>query len=194
MNVLRFFWVSAALLVSGPMLMAAVSASELKHLGDRTNVEQAAAVVESIDFENRLLTLRSMSTDKTIDMEVGDEVRNLAQVKVGDKVVVEYLEAIAFDLKKGGGLDPKTSIGVAAGRAEPGEKPAGAIGDSIQIIAEVLAIDPDEPSATLEGPDGDVVDVLVRDPQVLVGVDVGDQVVITYYRALAVGVEPSPIQ
>lgn len=189
----RRFFCHLSLLLIGFVPTASL-ASDLKHLGDRSNVERAAAVVEAINIENRMVTLRSLARDATIVMEVDDEVRNLSQVKVGDRVVVEYIEAVAFDLKKGGGLDPSTSIALAAGRAELGEKPAGAVGNSIQIIATVLAIDPDEPSATLKGPDGNVVEVVVKHPEKLTDVDVGDQVVITYTRAVAVGVEPSPIQ
>ena len=68
------------------------------------------------------------------------------------------------------------------------------MGKTIELIATILAIDPDEPSVTLKGPKGNVVEVLVRDPEKLEGVDVGDQVVIMYTRAVAIAIKPSPIQ
>jgi hypothetical protein len=171
-----------------------LAADELKTVVERENLARIAAVVEAINVQNRIVTLRSLTQDSTVVMEVGDEVRNLAQVKVGDRVVVEFAEALAVDLKKGGGLEPTGAVAMGGARAKSGEKPAGAAGKVIEVIATILAIDPDEPSVTLKGPKGNVVEVLVRDPRKLEGVDVGDQVVITYTRAVAIAIRPSPIQ
>jgi hypothetical protein len=179
----------AALLPSQPL-----AADDLKPVVERENMARVAAVVEAINVQNRIVTLRSLTHDSTVVMEVGDEVRNLAQVKVGDRVVVEFLEALAVDLKKGGGLEPTGAMAMGEARAKPGEKPAGAMGEAIEVVATILAIDPDEPSVILKGPKGNIVEVLVRDPQKLESVDVGDQVVITYTRAVAIAIKPSPIQ
>ena len=67
-------------------------------------------------------------------------------------------------------------------------------GESLVQAERIVAIDADEPSVILKGPQGNLVEVLVRHPEKLEGVDIGDQVVITYKRALAVAVTPSPIQ
>lgn len=170
------------------------AADDLKRVIERQNVEKAAAVVEAINVQNRIVTLRSLTRDASVVMEVGDEVRNLDQVKVGDRVVVEFLEAMAIDLKKGGGMTPSAGAGGAAARAEPGERPAAMAGSVLEVVATIIAIDADEPSVTLRGPEGNLIEVLVQHPEKLAQVDVGDQVVITYKRAVAVAVSPSPIQ
>ena len=180
-----------ALTLSSGQLFAA---EDLKRVAERKNVEKVAAVVEAINVQNRIVTLRSLTRDASVVMEVGDEVRNLDQVKVGDRVVVEFLEAMAIDLKKGGGMTPSASAGGAAARAKRGEMPAAVVGGALQVVATILAIDADEPSVTLRGPEGNVIEVLVRHPEKLAQVDVGDQVVITYKRAVAVAVTPSPIK
>jgi len=169
-------------------------AEELKRVVERGSVERVEAVVEALNVDNRIVTLRSLTEDETVVMEAGDEVRNLAQVKVGDRVVVQFYQAVAVDLKKGGGLDETAGKSVVAARAKPGEKPAGSVGEATEVVATILAIDRDTPSVTLKGPEGNTVEVIVRDPTKLDGVDVGDQVVITYTRAMAISVEPSPIQ
>jgi hypothetical protein len=170
------------------------AADDLKRVVERENVEKIAAVVEAINVQNRIVTLRSLTRDASVVMEVGDQVRNLDQVKVGDGVVVEFLEAIAVDLKKGGGMTPSAGIGGAAARAKPGEKPAAVLGGALEVVATIVAIDADEPSVTLKGPEGKVIEVLVQHPEKLADVDVGDQVVITYKRAVAVAVTPSPVK
>ena len=170
------------------------AADDLKRVVERKNVEKVAAVVEAINVQNRIVTLRSLTRDASVVMEVGDEVRNLDQVKVGDRVVVEFLEAIAVDLKKGGGMTPSSGAGGAAARAKLGEKPAAMLGGVLEVVATIIAIDADEPSVTLRGPEGKVIEVLVQHPEKLAEVDVGDQVIITYKRAVAVAVTPSPIK
>lgn len=170
------------------------ASDKLKRVMERKNVEKVAAVVEAINLENRIVTLRSLTRDASVVMEVGDQVRNLDQVKVGDRVVVEFLEAIAVDLKKGGGMTPSAGVGGAAARAKLGEKPAAALGGAVEVVATIIGIDADEPSVTLKGPEGEVVEVLVQHPEKLAEVDVGDQVVITYKRAMAVAVTPSTIK
>ena len=167
---------------------------DLKRVVERKNVEKVAAVVEAINVQNRIVTLRSLARDASVVMEVGDQVRNLDQVKVGDRVVVEFLEAMAVDLKKGGGMTPSAGVGGAAARAKPGEKPAAVLGGAIEVVATIIGIDADEPSVTLKGPEGKVVEVLVQHPEKLAEVDVGDQVIITYKRAVAVAVTPSPVK
>ena len=177
-------------LSSGPLF----AADDLKRVVERKNVEKVAAVVEAINAQTRIVTLRSLTRNASVVMEVGDEVRNLDQVKVGDRVVVEFLEALAVDLKKGGGMTPSADVAVGAARAKLGEKPAGMLGGELQVVATILAIDADEPSVTLRGPEGKVIEVLVQHPEKLAEVDVGDQVVITYKRAVAVAITPSPIK
>jgi len=165
----------------------------LPRVVDEQNSEKAIAVVESVNVENRVVTLRALGRDQVTVMQVGDEVRNLAQVKVGDRVIVEYHEALAIDLVKGGGLQATTNSAAAAARAAEGEKPGMGAGEVIELVATIVGIDPDEPSVRLMGPKGNVVEVLVRDPAKLAQVDVGDQIIITMTRALVISMTPAPV-
>ena len=68
-------------------------------------VVTVAARVEAVDLKNRIVTLRG-SDGKVVDVEVGDEVRNLPQVHKGDEVVATYYESIAISVKKPGDATP----------------------------------------------------------------------------------------
>src|SRR5262245_64055049 len=57
------------------------------------NVKTLSATVEAIDVEHRLLSLRGES-GRTATIEIPPEVRNLDQVKVGDKLSVKYHESL----------------------------------------------------------------------------------------------------
>jgi hypothetical protein len=53
----------------------------------------------------------------------------------------------------------------------------------------VQSIDKNKQTAVLKGPEGNTVKIKVKDPQNLVNVNVGDEVVVTYTRAVAISVE-----
>jgi hypothetical protein len=148
------------------------------------------ATVQKIDLAKRLVTLKGEDA-KVFTIHAGDEVKNLPQVKVGDKVSTTYYESIAYEVHKPGAAEVGVKGASGLATAEPGEKPGGVLADVVQVTATVVSIDKTTPSVTLKRPDGEVVAVRVRDPQKLEGVAVGDLVEITYTQALAIIVEPA---
>ena len=155
----------------------------------RGRLASITAQVEAIDLEHRMVTLRG-PRGNAVTLEVGDPVRNLAQVKVGDTVVVHYYESIALQLKEGK-AEPGVMATEAAGRAKAGEKPAAAGGARIEADVTVEAIDAKNMIVTVKGPEGNVFDVKARDPKRVAALKVGDVIHVTYTRALAVSVEPA---
>jgi Cu/Ag efflux protein CusF len=153
----------------------------------REKVVTGTATVEAVDLEKRMVTLKR-ADGSLFDLTVGEEVRNLPQVKVGDQVVVKYHESIAIQVTKPGAAEG-SEVKETVARAKPGEKPAGAVAKQVTVTATVEKIDRKKMIATLKGPEGKVVDVKVRNPKNLENVKVGDQVVITYTEAVAVSVE-----
>jgi hypothetical protein len=130
---------------------------------------------------------------EVFDVEVGEEVRNLPQVKKGDDVVVTYYESLALTLRKPGEAKPGVAVAEAAGRAEPGEKPGAVRGRQTTIVATVVGLDKKKGTVTLKGPKGKVVTVEARDPKRLEPVKVGDLIEAVYTEAVAISVEkPEP--
>jgi hypothetical protein len=153
----------------------------------RENVVKVTATVEAVDLTNRVVSLKGPKGN-VFDLKVGDKVKNLPQVKVGDKVVARYYESIAVRLMKPG--EPAGAAATqAAGAAKPGERPAGVVANQVTVTATIEDISPKKTFVTLKGPGGKTVDVKVRDPKNLENVKVGDQVEITYTEALAISVE-----
>ena len=74
--------------------------------------------------------------------------------------------------------------------AKPGEKPAGAVGRQVKIVADVVALDPAKQVVTLKGPNR-TVDLRIGDPEQFKRIAKGDQVEATYTQALAMAVEPA---
>ena len=158
--------------------------------GTVANVAKITASVEAIDAAKRAITLKGPE-GKVVTITAGPEVKNFDQIKVGDFLVVRYIEALTLELKKGGtALRQRTDrdMGVAA---KPGERPAGAVGTETTVIADVIAVDPKKQVVTLRGPER-TVDLKLRDPKQFNLVKVGDQVEATFTEAAAISVEPAP--
>ena len=158
--------------------------------GTVTNVAKVTASVEKIDAAGRAVTLKGPD-GKVVTVTAGPEVKNFDQIKVGDFVVVRYIEALTLELKKGGtALRSKTERETGAA-AKPGERPAGVVGKQTTVTADVIATDPKKQVVTLRGPER-TVDLKLRDPAQFKLVKVGDQVEATFTEAAAISVEPAP--
>ena len=149
---------------------------------------EETATVEAIDQTTRMVTLKGPKGN-SVTFKASEEVRNLAQVNVGDVVKFSYYESLAVRVLKEGEAFPAEGESAVMSRANPGEKPAGVLGTEMNVNATITAIDKAAKTATLKGEDGKSVTVTPRDPKNLEKVKVGDRLVITYTEAVAVSVE-----
>lgn len=145
------------------------------------------ATVEAIDQEKRKVTLKGPDGN-SVQIDVDEQVKNLPQVEVGDRVVVEYIEAVSIQVFAQGEVEPGTTAVAAAESAKPGEKPAGVAMEAISIVATIEAIDKKEQAVTLKTAEGESKTVRARNPDNLDKVEVGDKVMITYTEAIGVRV------
>jgi hypothetical protein len=116
------------------------------------DVTKVTATVESIDYANRLVTLKGPEGN-LVTFKAGEAVRNLDQVKVGDKVTAEYMESVAVFVRKS--TDPP-SAGEAdmVGVAPKGAKPGVLMVRTAEVTAKVEAVDLKARMITLKGPEG----------------------------------------
>jgi len=150
---------------------------------------EITATVVAVDKATRTVTLKGPK--RTVDVVAGDQVRNFDQIRVGDRVVVKYVESLSLELKKTKApLDAKAEV--AGARAAPGARPAGAVGREVTVLADVVAVDPKKSIISLKGPRGNVVDLNVQNPDHFKVVKVGDQVEAVYTEALAMAITPAP--
>lgn len=175
--------------------VAQTPATEKKPISGSVALAEAkvTATVENVDVAKRLLTIKGQS-GAVETFEVDPAVKNLAQVKKGDVIVIAYYESLAYEVNKAGAAGPGVAASGGVVTAKPGEKPA--IGAKRQVTATVTItkIDQAVPSVTMKGPAGNERTIKVMDPKKLEGVKVGDTVELTYTEALAVSVEKAPVK
>lgn len=153
-------------------------------------VVSAVGEITAVDVANRIVSIKGPKGNIS-DMVVDPRVRNLDQVKVGDRVRLTYRVGVALALLKGGdGIREKVES-EAATRSAPGAKPGGTLVKTTTVVANVEAVNQKKKIVTLKGPEGKVVDVQVKDPQVLKEVKVGDQVGARITESVAVRVTPA---
>jgi len=149
-----------------------------------------SAAVTAINTAKRVITLKTQD-GKSQDIELGPEVRNFAQIKVGDRVKVKAHESLTLELLKGGAGDPTRMDSSDEAKAKTGAKPGAGAADRVVVIADVVAVDRATSTVKVKGPNRTMT-LEVRDPAQLKLIEVGDRIKGTYEIAVAISVEAEP--
>lgn len=154
-----------------------------------STVGKIEAVVSDIDQDARLVRLVGSSGSATT-LLVGPEVRNFANVRVGDYLTVRYRETVELELLKEK-LNVRMRLESAEGaRATPGGKPGGWVRHKLVLMADVASVDMASGQITLKGPERTTT-YEVEDKPLLGLVKPGDQVKATISESTALSMEPA---
>jgi len=192
---MRKLVVGAALAVASAFALpalaqtGAVTAATAPGKGVIAETVKVQATISAIDKATRGVTLKTAKGDE-LTVTASQEVKNFDQMKVGDTVTVEFLRALALELKKGGGLIVQRTEQAAGAAAKPGARPAGAVGRQVTVVADVVDLDPAKQVVTLKGPQR-TVDLQIADPEQFKRIAKGDQVEATFTEAVAIAVTPA---
>jgi hypothetical protein len=192
---MRNFVVSAAIAVASTLALpaiaqtGAVATATAPGKGAIAETIKVQATITAIDKATREVRLKGAKGDE-LTVTAGPEVKNFDQMKVGDAVTVEYLRALALELKKGGGLIVQRTEQAGGAAAKPGEKPAGVVGRQVKVVADVIDLDPAKQTVKLKGPQR-TVELHIADPEQFKRVAKGDQVEATFTEAVAIAVTPA---
>ncbi len=182
-------------IVPGGLLLAlAVSCSgpnvEVYERPDGTVIvesEETVATVTAVDARAGTVTLKRSWHDQAKTFKVNRNAVDLTQIRIGDEVHVELIEEFAVSLAPGG-TPPEVDVAAVVALAAPGEKPAMIAAQSVQVTAEIIAIDGHSRHVTIEFPDGKHQTVKVRKSIDLSKVALGDSVRIRITEAVAIKV------
>jgi hypothetical protein len=149
-----------------------------KLVGEDSELQQLAATVEGVNTKTHTLKLKT-ADNRTVELKVDPQTGTLKKVKAGDKLVLDYYEAVDFEVRKPtadelavSGLD----VDVAA-VADKTEKPAAVLATSRVDVLTIESIDKQKELLTLRSGEG-YVTVKAKYPQNLKVLKVGDTVVV----------------
>jgi plasmid maintenance system killer protein len=140
--------------------------------------------VTKIDPATRTVTLKNKDGETSI--VAGPEVKNFAEIKVGDHFDVVYELAVAIELVKV--KNPGTTseqVSASTTTAPQGDKPGMITTNTVTATASVEAIDTAKNIVSLKGPQGNIFKVKVQNPDLMKDIAVNDQVKVVYTEAIA---------
>ena len=118
-----------------------------------------------------------------------DNPYNLNAAKVGEPVVTRFYEVVTIRKKKPNETAPSFSLKGGIATARPGGVPGAVAEAKASVVVSVTAIDETNGTVTVKAPDGTVETVKARNPKNLKQLKVGDELVVTLERAMAISVE-----
>jgi hypothetical protein len=176
-------------LLAGPTLViaqapAAPNAMVVDALVTDNLFQLYEGTVTKIDKKTRTIFFKNSEGESKF--VAGPEIKNFDQIKTGDRLSVTYEIAVAIELikTKSDGIRSKVETSTEI-TSKPGEKPTRTISNTTTIIADIIKVDRAKKLVSVKGPSGKVTVVTVKNPLLLADVNVGEQVRVIYFDAMA---------
>ena len=143
--------------------------------------------VVKVDKKTRTITFKNKEGESKF--VAGPEIKNFNQIKKGDHLNVTYQLAVAIELikTKSDGVRSKVETNTVTS-AKANEKPAETIANKTTIIADIVEVNREKKLVSVKGPSGKITTVTVKNPALLADVNVGEQVKVIYYDAMAASI------
>jgi len=145
--------------------------------------------VVAVDPKTRIIMLREEGQEPQA-FTVDKEVRNLDQVKPGDRVKVDSYQSTSLKVLPPGELGDEDIVGTE--RSQPGEKPGGVAVRQRTITVKVSSIFPESKEFLTRNAKGQLRTWKVKDAKDLEKIKSGDRIQLTSVSTLAVSVTPAP--
>ena len=193
----QFIKASLGFIAATTLSAAAIAQSNANPASSKPMVIDAAVVdnsyslyqgdVVKVDKKTRTITFKNK--DGESKLVAGPEITNFNQIKKGDHLNVTYQLAVAIELikTKSDGVRSKVETNTVT-TSKANEKPAETIANKTTIIADIVEVNREKKLVSVKGPSGKVTTVTVKNPALLADVNVGEQVKVIYYDAMAASI------
>ena len=152
---------------------------------------QVSLSVVAVDATKRLITLKGPEGNQE-EFEVGEQVKRLPEIKVGDTIHGTYDVGAVAELREPT-AEEKASPAVevtSTDRAPEDQPPAGGLGRVVRVVTTIESLDQANQSIVVKGPEGNTVSAHVEDPTVFSHLQPGQNIVVTFAEKLVLVVEP----
>ncbi|WDO01607.1 hypothetical protein C3Y05_018515 [Aeromonas allosaccharophila] len=189
---LKHAWIAGLFTLSTTLVQAAEVNAGVDVAPGQASLAQeltASATVTAIDLETRQVSLKN-AEGETFDIVAGEQVANLPNVKIGDKVMLKYLQILDVELLKGTAGIRKRIVEVDGERAGADEKPGGGVGMKVTIYADVIGLDKQQQTVTVRGVD-ETLTIKINNPEQFNLIAEGDQLKAVQTKAIGIGIVAS---
>ena len=157
-----------------------------------SNVIRTRATVTAIDPAARAVTIQGDHGPVTI--QVGPDVKNFNNLKVGDRVNISYYQGIAAQLVKGGKKVSDPAVSTFSTGTPAGMRPSGQVGASATVTAKIQDVNLPTNTVAFTDSAGTTHIIQVRTPEMqsfIRELKRGDIVQVTFTDSVAVEVLPA---
>jgi len=143
--------------------------------------------VVKIDKKTRSITFKNKEGESKF--VAGPDITNFAQIKKGDRVNVSYELAVAIKLikTKSDGIRSKVETNTVT-KSKADEKPSETIANKTTIVADIVEVNREKKLVSVKGPSGKITTVTVKNPALMADINVGEQVKVIYFDAMAASI------
>lgn len=159
-------------------------------------VDLPLATVTAVNAETRAVSLRNAEGEITTII-AGPEVRNFAQIKVGDVLRVRMMQALLMEVRPKAALVTRTEVEQGAALAPLGSQPGMASGRRITTTVTIQAVNKKTDFVKFTLPNGEVRHTTAKTAagkELLQTLKVGDQVDVVFTEATGIVMEPAAKQ
>lgn len=188
---LTFAMLALGLSLNSPMSLAETASNAPTVIVDA--VEIPLAVVTAVDPTTREVDLRNQEGEITT-VVAGPEIRNFAQIKVGDTLNVRMMQALLMEVRPKKTLVKRTEVEAGVALAPQGSQPGVATGRRITTTVTIQALDMKKDFVKFTLPDGEVRSTTAKTAagkELLHTLKVGDQVDVVFTEATGLVMEPA---
>jgi len=183
-------WMACTILWSTSMVANAELEVAVSGGGERIEAERISAIITDIDYADRDVTLEGPLGNK-VTLHAGPEVQRLQEFEVGDLVVATYVQSLSGELREPTEeelQEPWVEVDVAA-IADETMLPGVGVGQAIRAVCTIEGMNRATRTVTVLDPRGDFHVIDDVDPENMAGVTLGQTVILTYTRAMALSLE-----
>ena len=186
-----FLAFAAALLCSFAAIAQSVAAENRPMVIDAAAVDNSYLLYEGsvIKTDKKTRTITFKNNEGESKFLAGPEIKNFDLIKKGDRLSVTYQLAVAIELikTKSDGVRSKVETNTVT-TSKANEKPAETIANKTTIIADIVEVNREKKLVSVKGPSGKITTVAVKNPALLADVNIGEQVKVIYYDAMAASI------
>ena len=186
-----FLAFAAALLCSSAAIAQSVAAENKPMVIDAAAVDNSYLLYEGsvIKTDKKTRTITFKNNEGESKFVAGPEIKNFDQIKKGDRLSVTYQLAVAIELikTKSDGVRSKVETNTVT-TSKANEKPSETIANKTTIIADIVEVNREKKLVSVKGPSGKITTVVVKNPALLADVNIGEQVKVIYYDAMAASI------
>jgi hypothetical protein len=182
-------------LILGTLSSTAMAEIEMAVSGDgeRMIAKQITAQITAIDPKTRDITLEG-PMGNTITMTAGEAVTRFDEFAVGDLIQASYAESLSGELRAPTEVElenPWVELDATA-IAKENIGPGAGVGRVVRAVCTIEGLNRASRTVTVQDPRGAFHVIPDVDPAKMEGVNIGDTIILTYSKALALTLEKVP--